>query len=88
MMTSLNDFLKIWQGSQNLRATQNVPWVQTKPMTAVGYISDTWETVNVSCSYTQHDRSAAFQLSERLSELPAVSTKNLAEGHIQVLNVA
>jgi hypothetical protein len=40
-MVKVHNFLEIWQGSQNLRATQKDSCTQNKQMTAVGYISDT-----------------------------------------------
>ena len=39
-MAKVHDFLEMWQGSQNLRATQKESGAQNKQMTAVGYISD------------------------------------------------
>jgi len=44
-MAKVHDFLKMWQGCQNLHATQKESYTQTKQMTAVGYISDTEEIV-------------------------------------------
>jgi hypothetical protein len=35
-MAKVHDFLELWQGSQNLRATQNESHVQNKQMTVVG----------------------------------------------------
>jgi len=40
-MAKVHDFLEMWQGSQNLRATQKKSHAQNKQMNAVGYISDT-----------------------------------------------
>jgi len=68
-MAMVHDFLKMWQGSQNLRATQKESCAQSKQMTAVGYISDTEESVKASWSLFQCDGPAAFKLSER-SPLP------------------
>jgi len=47
-MAKALEVLEMWQGSQNLRATQKKSCAQNKKMTAVGYISDTEEIVNVS----------------------------------------
>jgi len=60
----VHDFLEMWQGSQNLRATQKESRAQNNQMTAVGYISDTEEIVKGSWSNFQHDSAAAFTLSE------------------------
>jgi len=56
-------------------------------MTAVGYISDTQESVKASWSSFQHDGAAALKLSERSPLPPALSAKQLAGGRTQVLNV-
>jgi len=50
-MAKVDDFLEMWQGSQNLRATQKESRAQNKQMTAIGYISDTEEIVKASCNY-------------------------------------
>jgi len=49
-MAMVRNFLEMWQGSQNLRATQKESWAQNKQMTAVGYISDTEEIIKASWS--------------------------------------
>jgi len=56
-------------------------------MTAVGYISDTEESVKPSWSIFQHDGAAAFKWFERSPLPPAVSAKQRAGGQTQVLNV-
>jgi len=86
-MAKVHDFLEMWQGSQNLRATQKESRAQNKQMTAVGYISDTEEIVKASWSLFQHDGAAAFQLSERSPLPPPVSAKDLPGGRTQILNV-
>jgi len=86
-MVMVHDFLEMWQGSQNLRATQKESCAQKKLMTAVGYISDTEEIVKASWSLFQHDGAAAFKLSERSPLPPALSAKNLPGGRTQILNV-
>jgi len=86
-MAKVHDFLEMWQGSQNLRATQKESRAQNKQMTAVGYISDTEEIVKASWSLFQHDGAAAFKLSERSPLPPALSAKDLSGGRTQILNV-
>ena len=44
-LAEIRDLLQIWQGNQNLRATQMESRAQNKQMTAVGYISGTEEIV-------------------------------------------
>jgi len=61
-MAKVQDFFEMWQGSQNLRATQKGSRGQYKQMTAVGYISDMEEIVKSSWSLFQHDGAAAFKL--------------------------
>jgi len=81
------NFLEMWHGSENLRATQTESRAQNKQMTAVGYISDTEEIVKASWSLFQHDGATAFKLSERSSLTPALSAKDLPGGRTQILNV-
>ena len=64
-MANVDDFLEMWQGSQNLCATQKESHTQDKQMTAVGYIWDMEEIVKTYWSLFQHDGAAAFKLSER-----------------------
>jgi hypothetical protein len=47
-MAKVDKFLEMWQGSQNLHATQKESGIQNKQMTAVGYISDTEEIIKAS----------------------------------------
>jgi hypothetical protein len=49
-MANVHNFLEMWQGSQNLRATKKESRAQNKLMTAVEYISDTEEIVRASWS--------------------------------------
>jgi hypothetical protein len=77
----------MWQGSQNLHATQKESRAQNKQMTAVGYCSDTEEIVKASWSLFQHDYAAALNLSERSPLPPALPAKDLPGGRIQILNV-
>jgi len=86
-MAKVHDFLEMWQGIENLRATQKESRAQNKQMTAVGYISDTEEILKASWSLFQHDGAAAFKLSERSPLPPALSAKDLPGGRTQILNV-
>jgi len=86
-MAKVHDLLEMWQGSQNLLATQKESRAQNKQMTAVGYISDTEEIVKASWSLFQHDGAAAFKLSERSPLPPALSAKDLPGGRTQIINV-
>jgi len=86
-MAKVHDFLEMWQGSQNLRATQKESRAQSEQMTAVGYISDTEKIVKPSWSLFQHDGAAAFKLSERSPLLPPLSAKDLPGGQTRILNV-
>jgi hypothetical protein len=86
-MAKVHDFLEMWQGSQNLRATQKETSAQIKQMTTVGYILDTDEIVKASWSLFQHDGAATFKLSERSTLQPAMSAKVLSGGRNQIFNV-
>jgi len=79
-MGKVHDRWEMWQGSQNLRASQQESASQNKWMAAVGYISDTEEIVKALWSLFQHDAVAAFELSERSPLLPPLSAKNLPGG--------
>ena len=59
-MAKVHDFVEMWQGSQNLRATQRESRAENKQMTSLGYISDTEESFKASWSHFQHDGAAAF----------------------------
>jgi hypothetical protein len=72
-MAKVHDFLEMWQGSQNVHATQKESGAQNKQVTAVGYISDTEEIVKASWSLLQHDGAAVLKLSERSPLPPALS---------------
>ena len=85
-LAKVHNFLEMWQGSQNLGATQKQSRTHNKQMTAVGYISDTKEIIKASWSNFQHDGTAAFKLSERSLLPPALSAKDLPWGWTKVLN--
>ena len=70
-MAKVHNILEMWQGCQNLCATQKESHTQNKPMTAIGWISDTREIVNESWSHIQHDGAAAYKLLERSPVPPA-----------------
>jgi len=86
-MAKVHDFLEMWQGSQNLCATQKESRTPNRQMTAVGYIADTEESIKSSWSLFQHDGAAALKLSERSPLPPALSPKDLPGGRTQILNV-
>ena len=86
-MANVDDFFEMWQGSQNLCATQKESRTQNVQMTTVGYISDTEEIVEASLSLFQHDGAAAFKLSETSPLPPALSAKDIPGGRTQILNV-
>jgi hypothetical protein len=81
-----HDILKMWQGSQTLRATQKESCAQCKQMTAIRYISDTEEIIKASCSNFHHLGAATFKLSEKSPVPPALSAKDLPGGRTPVLN--
>jgi len=86
-MAKVHDFLEMWQGSQNLCATQKESRAQNKQITAVRYLLDTEEIVKASWSLFQHDGAAAFKLSERSPLPPALCAEDLPGGRTQILNV-
>jgi len=86
-MAKVHHILEMWQGGQNLRATQKESRSQNNQMNVVGYISDTEEIVKASWSPFQHDAAAAFRSSKRSPSPPPLSAKDLPSGHIQILNV-
>ena len=79
-LAKVHDFLEMWQGSQNLQATQRESRNHNRPMTAIGYILDTEEIVEASWSLFQYDCGTAFDLSETLPLPPALSAKNFPGG--------
>jgi len=79
--------LELWQGSQNLHATQKESRTQNKQMPAMGYILDTEEIVQASWSLFQHDGVAAFKLSGISHLAPPMSAKKLPGGRTQIFDV-
>jgi len=63
-MAKAQNFLEMWLGRQNLRATPMESCAHYTQMAAVGYISDTEEIVIASWSHFEHNGAAAFKLSE------------------------
>ena len=86
-MAKVRDFLEMWRGSQNLRATQKKSRVQNRQITAVGYISDTEEIFKAPWSLFQHDGAAAFILLERSPLPPPLSATDLPWGRTPIFNV-
>jgi len=86
-MAKVHDFLEIWQGSQNLRATPKKSRAEYKQMTAMGYISDMEEIIKAPWSLLQHDGAAEFKSSERSPLPPPLSAMDLHGGQTQILKV-
>jgi len=86
-MAKVHDLFEMWQGSQNLHATQKESRAENKHMTVVGDIPDAEVIIKASWSLFQHDGAAAFKLSERSPLLLALSAKNLPGKQTQILNV-
>jgi hypothetical protein len=76
-MSKVHNILEMWQGRQNIHATQKGYYAQHKQMTAMEFISDTKVIVTAAWSLFQHDGAAAFKLSERSPWPPPLSTKDL-----------
>ena len=86
-MAKIHTILEIWQGSHNLRATQNESRAPNKQKRAIGYFSDTEDIVKASWSLFQYNGAAAFKLAERSSLPPALSGKDLPGGRTWILHV-
>jgi hypothetical protein len=86
-MAMVHYFLKMWQGRENLWATQKASPAQIKQMTAMGYISDTEETVKASWSAFKHDGVATFKLTEKSQLRLSLSQIDLPSGKTHVLNI-
>jgi hypothetical protein len=86
-MDNVHDFWEMRQASQNLHATQMEFCAQNRQVTAVRYILATEDIVKPSWSLFQHEGAAAFKFSEGSDLPPAVSTKDIAGGRTQILNV-
>ena len=79
-MAKVYHFLKMLQGSHNLRASPNEYHIQNRQMTVVGYISDMEEIIKASWSLFQQIGVAAFELSETSPLPPALSANDLPGG--------
>jgi hypothetical protein len=86
-MAQVPDILEMWHGSQNLCTTQKESRAQNWQMTAVRYISDTFEIVKPSWSLFHPEYVAASELSERSPLPPALSAMNRPGARTQLLNV-
>jgi hypothetical protein len=86
-LDKVTDFLEMWQGSQNLSATQKASCNQNTLLNAIWYISDTDVIVKAFWPLFQHDGVAAFKLSERSPLPPDLFARDLPEGRTQILNV-
>ena len=86
-MSEVQTIVTMWQGSQNLRATQKECHASIELITAVGYIFDTEEIFKAFWSLLQPDGAAACKLSEWLPLPPAVSANDLSGGQTQINNV-
>ena len=86
-MAKVHNIGEMWQGNQNLSATQKECHTQTQQMTAIGYIPDTEEFIKASWSSFWHDGAAALKLSERSPLLPPFSAKDLPGERTQALIV-
>jgi len=76
-MAKVHEMLAMWQGSQNLGATQMLSCSRNEPMTPIRNISDTGAIVKASWSLFQHDAVATFKLSEGSPLSPALLSKDL-----------
>jgi len=86
-MAKVHNFLELWQGVQNLRATQKESRALNKQITSVVYISDTGELVKALWLLFQHNGVATFKLSERSPLPPPFSAKDLPGGQTEISNV-
>jgi len=64
-MAKVHDILEMWQGSQNLCATQKEFRTENRQMRGIENISDMEEIVKASRSLFQHHDAAVFRLPER-----------------------
>jgi hypothetical protein len=81
------NFIKLWQGSQNLRATQKESGVKNQQMADKRYIFEPEEIIKESLSLVQHDGAVAFKWLETSPLPPALSAKHLPGGQTQILSV-
>jgi hypothetical protein len=86
-MAKVHNFLEMWQGSQDLSATQKESRAQNKHKTTTGYILDTEAIVIASWFLFQYNGAAAFKLSERSPMPLPLAAEDLPKGRTQILNV-
>ena len=86
-MAKAHNLLDMWQGSQNLHATEGKSCAKSEKMTAVRFIPDPEEIVKASWLLSQHDGAAVFRLPERSPLPPSLSAKGLPGGRTETLNV-
>jgi len=86
-IAKVHKVLDMWQGSQNLRATQKESRAENQRITSIGYIWDSEEIIKALWSLFQHDGAAAFKLSGRSPLPPPLSAKDLPGGQTQIFNV-
>ena len=86
-MAKVHDFLEMWQGSENLHATQKTSRAQNKQITDMGYISDTEETVKESWSAFKHDSVAGCKITEKSYSPLYLLQIDLPGGKIKVLHM-
>jgi hypothetical protein len=77
-IANVHDFLEMWQGSKNLRATQKECHSRNKQMTAIRYNWNVEEILKVCWLLLQNACAAASKLSENSLSPPALSAKNIS----------
>ena len=77
----------MWQGSQNLRATQKESRSQNTQMTDVQYNSDMEENAKALWSVSQPNGEVAFTIAERSPLSPTLFAKDIPGGRTQILNI-
>jgi len=86
-MANVHNIIAMWQGTQNLHATQKVSRTQNMNLTAGGYISDTEEIVKAIWSIFEPDGAAGIILSEWSPLPPAFSANDIPGRWTEVLTV-
>jgi hypothetical protein len=79
-MGKVNYFLEMWQGSQNLCATQKESCTHNRQMPTVEDISHMYVIVQASWPLFEHAGVAGFKSSERSPLPPALFAKDLPDG--------
>jgi len=86
-MAKVHDCLEMWQGSQNLCATQKESCTENELMNVVRYITGTQEIIKATWSRFEHDGVAALKSLVSSPLPPALSAKNLPAEQTKVFNV-